>query len=323
VQAFRTIAPLAGSRERFGVAMVIVNAVAQLVIVAALIWGWGVEAAACYLLITASLADLFYLRTDLWSTALATFGVAAWRRKRPSVAALGFAGGAAFKLWPMTFLPLLLVPPGARRIAPLATAAAAGIAVLGLWLWVAGPAGLYQVLTFRGAQGWEIETMVGSVWLAIDPSSLRFETGTWRIGAISGATSIALFAVGTVTSLWMVWRGARTGHLGAGWAGGIAALLAVSALLSPQFVCWLAPAAGLAWVERDKRLAVLTAVLIFFTNLEFRSFNPLLRSQTDAIILLLVRNALLVAFVVYTVRLVSRAALVGSGSGKQTRSPSQ
>ena len=44
---------------------------------------------------------------DLWSTAFATIGVAAWRRERGAFAAIGFGLGAAFKLWPLAFLPLL------------------------------------------------------------------------------------------------------------------------------------------------------------------------------------------------------------------------
>jgi hypothetical protein len=118
------------------------------------------------------LLDLFLLRSDLWSTALATAAAAAWRQERRAFAAIGFGVGAAFKLWPATFLPLLLVPSKAsRRAVPIAVAIATGIAILGAWLWVAGPRGLYQVLTFRGAQGWEIESTVGALWMLIDRSS--------------------------------------------------------------------------------------------------------------------------------------------------------
>jgi hypothetical protein len=320
VQAFRLLAPLAGTRERFGVSLVIVNAVADVAIAAALYWGWGLEAAACYLLIVAPLADLFFLRTDMWSTALATTGVASWRRKRPSAAAIGFVAGAAFKLWPLTFLPLLLVPRSAKRAVPIATAALAGVVVMGLWLWVAGPRGLYQVLTFRGARGWEVESVVGGLLMAKgDLSSMRLESGAWRIGTTSGPISIALFAFGTITSLWMVWRGARTGHVGAGWAGGIGALLSLSALLSPQFVLWLAPAAGVAWVEGDKRVAVATTLLLLLTNLEFKSFTPLLRGEWEAVALLLARNLLLVVFVFDTARFLARAPLLGSHQDHRLR----
>ena len=310
VQSLRTLAPLAGTRERFGVTLVVLNLVADVVIAAALYWAWGVEAAACYAIAAIPLLDLFFLRLDMWSTALATVGVAAWRRQRPSLAAISLAAGIAFKLWPLTFLPLLLVPfRGRRRLAPIATAAAAGMTILALWLWVAGPLGLYQVLTFRGATGWEVESTVGGLWMLFDRSSMRVETGAWRIGTTSGPISVLLFAAGTLTSLWMVWRGARTGHVGAGWAGGLSALLALSALLSPQFAVWLAPAAGVAWVEGDIRVAVMTTLIVFFTNLEFKAFAPLMRGEMRALLLVLARNLMLVLFAIDTARFLARARL--------------
>jgi hypothetical protein len=318
VEAFRTLAPAAGTRQRFGLMLVAANVAADVAILVSLYVAWGLEAAACYALVVTPLLDLFFLRLDLWSTALATIGVAAWRRGRPALAAIGFAAGAAFKLWPLTFLPLLVVPADRRKaVMPLVTAVAAGMTILAMWMWVAGPRGLYQVLTFRGARGWEVESLVGGVWLIIDRSSMRLESGAWRIGTTTGVMSMALFAFGTVAALWMVWRGARSGHLGAGWAGGVAALLTLSALLSPQFVSWLAPAAGVAWAEGDAGVALMAALLVFATNLEFKSFAPLLRGEVRAFAALEARNMLLVLFAIGTARLVSHAPLTQVANSDQ------
>lgn len=312
-QTFRTLAPLAGNRERFGIALVAASAAADAAIVAALAWGWGVEAAACFAFVTIPLLDLFVLRMDLWSTALATFAAAAWQRQRPSLAAIAIAAGAAFKLWPLAFLPLLVLPRGGRsRLTPVATVLVAGLVVLCGWLWVAGPMGLYQVLTFRGARGWEVESTVGSVWMLFERSSMRLETGAWRIGTTIGPVSILMFMLGAVPCLWMIGRGARTGHLGAGWSGGISALLAMSALLSAQFAAWIAPAAGIAWAEEDRRVAVLTGIGVFLTNLVYKSFHPLLQGQTRALLTLLLRNLFLIAFAVHAERLLARATPVGA-----------
>ncbi len=319
-QTFRTLAPLAGDRDRFGVNLVIISAAADLAIAGALVWAWGIEAAACYAFVMIPLLDLFLLRSDLWSTAFATAAAAAWRRERRAFAAIGFGVGAAFKLWPLTFLPLLLVPSKAsRRAVPIALAIATGIAILGAWLWVAGPRGLYQVLTFRGAQGWEIESTVGAVWMLIDRSSMRVETGAWRIGTTSGPISVLLFVLGAIPCMWMIWRGARTGHLGAGWSGGISALLVTSALLSPQYACWLTPASGIAWAEGDKRAAFLTGFAVFMTNLEWKSFGPLLRGEASGLALVLARN-LLLAFIVFDVaRMVARAPLTTELAASRAR----
>jgi hypothetical protein len=310
-QTFRAVARIAGDRDRFGLVLVMISTVADVAIVGALGWGWGIEAAACYALIAIPLLDLVLLRFDLWPTALATIAVAAWRRERPALAAIGLVAGGAFKLWPLMFFPLLLVSSSAssarRRISTLGAAIAAGLALLTEWLWVAGPSGLYQVLTFRGARGWEIESTVGAAWLLIDQTSMRVESGAWRIGTIVGPTALALFALGAVPCLWMIWRGARTGHLGAGWAGGISVLLLMSALLSAQFAIWLAPASGIAWVEKDRRTAVLIGVVVFFTNLVFKSFNPLTHGSPKAIATVLARNLLLAVLAVVAARLLARA----------------
>ena len=310
-QTFRTLAPFAGDREQFGVSLVILNVAADVAIALALGWGWGIEAAACYALIVIPLIDLFFLRMDLWPTALATFATAAWRREHSALAAIGWVAGAAFKLWPLMFLPLLLVSSGARRrIAPLATAIAAGLMVLAGWLWVAGPSGLYQVLTFRGARGWEIESTVGAVWMLFEQTSMRVESGAWRIGTTSGPISILLFVLGAIPCLWMIWRGARTGHLGAGWAGGISVLLFTSALLSAQYSAWLAPASGVAWVEKDRRISVLTGLAVFVTNLVFKSFHPLINGSPRALTIVLARNLLLAVVVFHAARLLARAPLM-------------
>lgn len=309
-QTFRTLAPMAGNRERFGYSLVMLSLAADAAIVGALAWGWGIEAAAGYAIVAIPLLDLYLLRFDLWPTVFATIGAAAWRRERRLVAAIAFVVGGAFKLWPLMFLPVLLVAPDARRrITALATAIGAGLTVLAGWLWLAGPSGLYQVLTFRGARGWEVESTVGAAWMLFERSSMRVETGAWRIGTSSGPISILLFVAGAVPCLWMLWRGARTGRLGAGWAGGIGVLLFMSALLSAQFAVWLAPASGIAWVEKDRRISVLTGLVVFFTNLVYKSFNPLMHGSPRALATLLARNVLLAVLAFEAARLLARAPL--------------
>jgi hypothetical protein len=308
---FRTIAPIAGNFERFCLILVIINFAADVAIAGLLTWGWGIPAAACYAFVMIPLVDLFFIRMDLWSTAFATLGVAAWYRERRNLAAMGFVAGAAYKLWPLAFLPLLLVPsPRRGRTPSIGTAFAAGIVVLAGWLWVAGPAGLYQVLTFRGATGWEVESTVGAIWMLFDRSSVRIELGAWRIGATSGPISILLFVLGVVPCLWIVWRGARVGRVGAGWAGGISALLFMSALLSPQFSCWLAPASGVAWVEKDRRTAVLVGLAIFLSNLIWKDFRALLLGVPRPLVTLMARNLLLAFLAFDAARRVARTPLI-------------
>jgi len=99
--------------------------------------------------------------------------------------------------------------------------------------------------------------------------------------------------------------------------GGIGALLALSALLSPQFAVWMAPAAGIAWAEGDWGVALMTALIVFLTNLEFKSFPPLLRGEPGALFLVLLRNVVLVLFALNTARRLARAPLTPSASADQ------
>jgi hypothetical protein len=322
VFAFRTIYSAAGDRAGFGVGLVLVSVVADLMIVGALGWGWGTEAAAAYALIVIPIIDLFYLRVDLWATASVAIAAAAWRRERRIAAGLGLVAGAALKLWPLAFFVLLLAPARPRaRLPALAVTAAAGALLLFGWLRTTGRAGVYEVLTFRGARGWEIESTVGSIWMLIDRSSMRVETGAWRIGTTTGSVSILLFALAAVPTLWVIWRGARTGHFGAGWIGGVSTLLVLSATLSPQYAAWLAPASAIAWAEDDRRLAILAAVAVFLTNLVWKSFNPLLHGAITALVMLLARNVLLAVLAIDAARLVGRARAAPSrGDVNQTLS---
>jgi hypothetical protein len=139
---------------------------------------------------------------------------------------------------------------------------------------------------------------------------MRVESGAWRIGTTSGPISILAFVLGAIPCLWMIWRGARTGHLGAGWAGGISVLLFMSALLSAQYSAWLAPASGVAWVEKDQRTAVLTGLAVFVTNLVFKSFAPLVHGAPRALTIVLARNLLLAVVAFDAARLLVRAPLI-------------
>jgi hypothetical protein len=311
VAAFRTLGSISGNRAQFGVNIVLINIVANLVIAGVLVWGWDLATAASYAAVVTPIIDLFFLRIDLWSTAFATIAVAAWHRRRLLVAGTNIAVGALLKLWPLAFVPLLFVHVRPQsKITGVVASLGAGLAALAGWLWIAGVSGVYQVLSFRGATGWQIESTVGATWMLIDQSSMRVEAGAWRIGATNGPISVLFFVLAIGPCLWIVWRGARTGHLGTGWIGGISALLVLSPLLSPQFAAWLAPATGVAWTEGDRRTAILNALGIFLSNLVWKSANPLVHGGGRALATLIARNVLLAVIAVDAARLVARAPVL-------------
>jgi hypothetical protein len=294
--AFKLLAQLPGGRRSFGLAIVVLDAIADAIIIGALFWGWGIAAAAVGGALVVPVLGLLFNRVDAWSTAAAIVAVAAWRRDRPVVLGGALAIGTAFKLWPLVLATLLLAPwRGRRSILAMAAFAATAVVFGGGAVWLAGSNGVLQVLTFRGATGWQIESLVGSLLHLTDSQTLREQSGSWRIGTINGAVSIAMFLAAAPICVWSSWRGARLNRAGAGWLASVSTLLVLSALLSPQYVIWLAPAAAIAWVEGDTRLTVLTAIAIVLTQIFWSFYGNVLRSETPAMLAVVVRNGVLIA----------------------------
>jgi hypothetical protein len=300
--AFKALARLPGGRASFGLGVVVLDLIAGTIIVGSLLWGWGVVPATIYAAAVAPIVGLFFNRVDAWSTAAAILAVAAWRRNRPIALGCGLAIGAAFKLWPLVLATLLVVPWRARRsvVALTAFGATAALFAVGA-LWLAGSKGVLEVLTFRGATGWQIESLIGSLIHLTGSETMRLESGAWRVGTVNGAVSIAMFAVAAPISVWSSWRGAQLDRVGAGWLASVSTLLVLSALLSPQYVIWLAPAAGIAWMDGDTRLAVITAIAILLTQIFWSTYESVLRSELLAMLTVVLRNAVLIALAVSAV----------------------
>ena len=93
--------------------------------------------------------------------------------------------------------------------------------------------------------------------------------------------------------------------------GSLGALLAFAALgkvLSPQFLVWLVPFAALTWVGGERALALLLALAVVLTQLEFPArYTLLVAERTSTILLVGLRNAVLLAALALTL-----ARLAGS-----------
>jgi hypothetical protein len=124
------------------------------------------------------------------------------------------------------------------------------------------------------------------------------ESGAWRIGAINGTAAIAMFLAAAPICVWSSWRGAQLDRIGAGWLASVTSLLLLSALLSAQYVIWLAPAAGIAWAQGEKKLAVLTAVAIVLTQVLWTYYGAVLDGALPALLLVVLRNVVLAVIAV-------------------------
>jgi glycosyl transferase family 87 len=315
---FKALARLPGGRASFGRGVVALDILGDVLIVSLLVWSCGVTAAACYAASILPVLGLLFNRVDAWSTAAATAATASWRRNRAWLPGVALGVGAAFKLWPLVLVPLLVVPRG--RGAPVRARRPAVVAFLvvlaalgGLALAIAGGSSVLDVITFRGARGWQIESVVGNLVQLSGSQTLRLESGAWRVGSTSGPIAIAMFLTAAPICIWSTWRGARTGRVGTGWLAAVSSLLVLAPLLSAQYVIWLTPAAGLAWTEGDRRSGLLASAAVILTQTFYAMYDDLTAYRTPVLLLVLLRNVVLVALAVTAIGRLKRGDVFADG----------
>lgn len=228
-------------------------------------------------------------------TALAVVLAVGAARRRPAVAGVLLAVGALVKTWPAVVLPAFWA---ARHRRAVVVAGAVGAVAAVAWVAYAGLDGPRQVLTFRGATGWHVESVPGTV-LAFAGDAARYEAGSYRVGSIDPVLRFGLLAAFGAVALAMVRRPRR---LAVGALTLAAALLVTSPLLSPQFLGWLVPLAVLAWLDGDRTPAGLTIAAAGMTTAVFAAWSPPELDSMAPAAALTFRNALLIAVVIAGLR---------------------
>lgn len=285
----------------------------DLVIAAALAYGWGRRAALAYLVL--GLAFLvwpwIYFRVDLLSVMLATVALALVRRRHQVAGGVGMAFAVVAKLWPIGMLPGFWVK-GERRALGACVAAASALGIG--WLLWSGTGGPEQVLTFRNATGWHVESVVGGVIRLFDAGDvITKQSGARRFGdAPTWATVLlGLVLVAVVAALWArTWRNQRDRLAitdGVTPLAVVAAFLVFSPLLAPQYLIWVMPFAAICWAAGEKRMASIAMVAVVLTMLLVRAYDAVNDARLDGQLLLTARNAAVVLLVVEGFVLTGRA----------------
>ncbi len=264
---------------------------------------WGVRAVIAYLTLSTPVMPFVYFRTDLLPVALLVAGLALSLRGKERVGGLSVALGFVAKLWPAIAIPSLLSERRRAGVWALVATLASAIAWL-IW----SPSGPWDVVSFRHATGWQIESTIGAVLLAsgADP---RLDQGAWRVG---GSLPIArpLLILGLAIGIGMVWRYRRDAI--ATTLAAIAVMLFVAPILSPQYVIWLLPFAAICWARGDLDLAApmaISALTLLVTALFLKSTIEQLPWLLTVV--LLVRNALLPALAYQALRARPRWNMLG------------
>ncbi len=168
----------------------------------------GNRPAVAYLVLGTAMIPMGLLRLDLWATLAATVGVielAGLRRdgpagsatadREPSVGArhaVGFALAVTVG-WLIKIFPALLIPAAIAirswraAIAATVTSLVAGIA----WVAYGGIDAIEQVVSLRGATGWHLESVPGSIVSLASGGPPRLEADAYRIGTLDPTIVLA------------------------------------------------------------------------------------------------------------------------------------
>ena len=281
-----------------------------------LAWGWGRRAALVYLLLGLAFAwyPFLYLRLDLLSVALAVGGLALIRRRLPVVGGATVALACFAKVWPLALVPMLVARRSWRALGAFVAVGVAGAAA---WVGWAGIDGPVQVLTFRGATGWHVESMIGAIVHVFATSDARMQRGAARIGVVPDALRLGLPLLGLLATVGVGWLLRRIPRAtvyvvdGVAPVAAVAALLVCATLLSPQYVSWLLPFAAIAAVGGERAIGWLSALVALLSTLGLNLVKEVNHGVPVAMAVVLARNtALLVLLAVAITRLVRLGRVV-------------
>jgi len=302
----------------------------ELVMLGALAWGWGRKVVLGYLVVSLPLVafPFVFVRTDMLASALAVAGVAALKKGAATTGGVALALSLFAKVWPVAVAPILLVRRQARSIGAWVAVIFTGAVA---WVWWGGWGGPFQVLTFRGADGWQVESVVGSVWHAVSGSTPQLVNGAARVGQTPRLASTLLGAL-AVSLVALVWHRASLVRdddrtiFGVAPLVAVCALLVCSPLLSPQYMLWLLPWAAIASVPTTApsegaassaadvsnvsalALGVLTFLATATTSVLYAHYAWVISGQPIGHLLLLTRNLLLLGLLVIGWRTLGRAS---------------
>lgn len=271
-----------------------------------LAWAFSRRTAIIYLLLgTPTVLFPFpYMRNDMLAVFLATLGLGLVRKGWDRSGGAGLAVAVFAKLWPLAVAPVLVVERKARGLAAWAFTLFAALVV---WIAWTGTSGITQTTTFRGAKGWQIESLPGAVIHLLDPGGSQMEQGAWRTGVAVLAWMRPLLMGTSILVAVLAWwladrrRGAGGGeHLSYGIAplASILGLLVFSTIVSPQYILWIVPFAAIAAAAGERLIGWLTLSAIALTTYEFATIHAQIEGRLHAMVPLIARNILLVVLLV-------------------------
>ncbi len=300
-------------------ALIVSQLALDLACVGVLWWAWSKRTALAYLVLSAPLIafPFLYVRIDLLSVFLAVLGLGLARRGWERSGGLALAVSVFAKVWPAVLAPVLVIEGKVKATVVWVIGVAVGAIAWVAWVGTTGPD---QVLSFRGAKGWQIESLPGIWFHMTDAQRSHVESGAWRTYATMPGWSRPLLtglSLATVLAAWaLAYRRRRAGDddsvvYGAAPLVCVLALLVFAPILSPQYVLWLLPWAAIVAASGNRVQAGLTLAVTALTTYIFATIHAQVDGRWYAVGPVVIRNALLVVMLV--VGLVQLATPTGAG----------
>jgi Glycosyltransferase family 87 len=229
------------------------------------------------------LGGVILTRFDLVPAALVTAGVALVVAGRLRAAAVMIGVGVAVKLYPVVLVPLLGVQAwrsgGRRELATVLALAAAPVALAYLPFLLFAPDGVLDSIGRQLGRPLQIESLGAGVLLALHHAfglSLDWASGSGSQNLTgTGADAVAVLqGIAQAVAVALVWlsfaRGpATTERLVRHAAAAVVAFVALSKVLSPQFLVWLVLLVPLVGGPRRRAALLLTVVACVLTAVWF------------------------------------------------------
>jgi Glycosyltransferase family 87 len=262
----------------------------------ALFLGWGAVAALSYLAIGTLLVPFVYFRIDLLSVVLAVMGFLLVRRDRARLGGLMLALAVLAKVWPLVLAPVLVIERRFRALLWFLAALAAGSL---LWIWWGGADAPIQVLTFRRAHGWQIESTVATVLRVVSSPRVFSDAGADRVGTAPVWARVLLLTVAAgVIAMAARWTSRHREQAdGVYPVTALAALLVAAPVLSPQYLTWLFPWVGIAVARNERIQAELLGFAALLTMGVLYNYGFLFEGRAAFTWMALLRNLVLMAIV--------------------------
>jgi len=268
------------------------------------------------------LGPIALYRIDAITVPMAVIG-GLWIARRPIAAAALLTAAAWIKIWPAALVAAAVLAARARlRI--LLTAAAVSVSIIVLLLLLGGGEHVFGFLTAQTGRGLQVEAVAATpfLWLAMTGAAsivYSHEILTFQIEAPGASTVASLLTVAMVLVV------AATAVIGGVQAlrrasfsrllpplalALVVALIVTNKVGSPQFQVWLIAPAVL-WIVLDRARAALPVAMVLvlcaLTCLVYPlMYDALLRAEALPVVLLSLRNGLLVALLVISIRAVLR-----------------